>query len=84
MMNWKNLSTTHKIATVIAGIAVVIAVIGWMTPELFPVNLNTPAIAVFTLCEAVIYWNQRRKLSYLMIAAAVISLACFFLELSLL
>lgn len=83
-MNWKNMSLAHKIATVIAGIAVVIGAIGMAKPDLFPIDPVTPAIAVFTLCEAVVYWKEKRKLAILMIAAAVISMACFVLELMLL
>jgi hypothetical protein len=39
-----------------------------------------PSIAVFTLCEAVVYWKQKRTWSILLIAGAVISMACFVLE----
>ncbi|MBR5229605.1 MAG: hypothetical protein IKW01_02020 [Firmicutes bacterium] len=83
-MNWKEMPLVHKIATVIAGIAAVIGVIGMVKPDLAPVDLTTPAIAVFTLCEAVVYWSQKRKWAVAMIAAAFISMACFILELSLL
>ena len=74
----------HKIANIIAGIAVVFWIIPHVKPDIFPVDLSVPAVAVFTACEAVVYWNQKRKWSYLLIAAAVISLACFVLELCLL
>ena len=80
-MNWKNISTSHKIATVIAGIAAMLAVINMVKPTLFPVDMTTPAISVFTICEALLCWNQNRKLSYLMIAASIFSLICFILEL---
>ena len=83
-MNWKNMPVSHKIATVIAGIAVVIWIIAHLKPDLFPVDPTYFAIAVVTLCEAVVYWNQKRKWSYLLIAGAVISLAFFVLELCLL
>ena len=43
-----------------------------------------PAIAVFTACEAVVYWKQKRKWALLLIAGAVICMACFTLELLLL
>ena len=83
-MNWKNMPLAHKIATVIAGLAVVIWILAHVMPSLLPFDPTYPAIAVFTLCEAVIYWNEKRKWSYLLIAAAVICLASQFLGLALL
>ena len=82
-MNWKNMPPVHKIATVIAGSAVVIWAIAQVKPDLLPIDPSYLAIAVFTLCEAVVCWKERRKWSYLLIAGTVISLACFLLELSL-
>ena len=79
-MNWKNMPLMHKIATVISSIAVVVWLIIHLQPELLPVDLTYPIIAVFTVCEAVIYWNSKRKWSYLLIAGAAISMACFILE----
>ena len=74
---------SNKIATVIAGIAVVVWLIHHVQPNLLPIDPSYPAIAVFTVCEAVVYWKQKRKWSYLLIAGAVISMACFLLEQSL-
>ena len=82
-MKWKNMPLSHKIATVIAGLAVVVWLIHQVKPDLLPVDLTYPAIAVFTVCEAVVYWKDKRKWAYLLIASAVISLAFFFLELML-
>lgn len=82
-MKWKNMPLAHKIATVVACIAVVVWLIPHLQPDLFPIDLTYPAIAVFTVCEAVICWKQKRKWSYLLIAGAVISTACFVLELCL-
>ena len=82
-MNWKNMSLSNIIATVIAGLAVVVWLVAKVTPDLIPVDPTYPAIAVFTACEAVVYWNAKRKWSYIMIAGAVISLASFILELTL-
>ena len=78
-MNWKNMPLSHKIATVIAGIAVVVWLIYQVQPSLLPSDPTYPSIAVFTVCEAVTYWKQRRKWAYLLIAAAVICMACFIL-----
>ena len=80
-MNWKNMPPAHKIATVIACIAAPFALV----PKGFlPIDLTYPAIAVFTVCEAVVCWESKRKWAYLLIAGAVISLGCFILELVLL
>ena len=78
-MNWKNMPLSHKIATIIAGLAVVVWMIHKVKADLFPIDPTYPAIAVFTLCEAVTCWTEKRKWSYLLIAGAVISFACFIL-----
>ena len=78
------MSRSDKIATVIAGIAVLVWIIAEVKPDLLPIDPTYPSIVVFTLCEAVIYWKQKRKWAYLLIAAAVICFACFVLELMLL
>ena len=83
-MDWKNMTLSQKIATVIAGLAVVVWLICKVKPTLFPVDPTCPAIAVFTCCEAVVYWKEKRKWALLLIAGAVVSLAFFFLELMLL
>ena len=83
-MNWKNMPLSHKIATVIAGLAVVVGLIPTVQPNLLPFDPTYPAIAVFTLCEAVVYWQQKRKWALLLIAGAVISMVSFLLELALL
>ena len=82
-MNWKNMSVSQKIATVIAGLAVVIWLIPKVKPDLLPIDPTYPAIAVFTICEAVVCWSSKRKWSYLLIAGAVISLGFSILELTL-
>ena len=75
---------SHKIATIIAGLAVVVWLINKVQPNLLPIDPTYPAIAVFTICEAVVYWQKKRTWAYLLIAGAVISLAFFLLELMLL
>ena len=82
-MNWKNMSLSHKIATISAGLAVVVWLIPKALPNLLPFDPTYPAIAVFTICEAVTCWKEKRKWAYLLIAGAVISIACFVLELML-
>ena len=75
-MNWKNMPLAHKIATVISWLAVAVWAISKVKSDLFPVDPTYPAIAVFTLCEAVVYWSTKRKWAYLLIAGAVISIVC--------
>ena len=77
------MSISQKIASVIAGLAVVVWLIPKVKPDLLPIDPTYPAIAVFTVCEAVVYWNTKRKWSYLLIAGAVISIASLLLELTL-
>ena len=80
-MNWKNMSLSQKIATVVAGLAVIVWLIHKVRPSLFPVDPTYPAIAVYTVCEAVACWKEKRKWACLLIAGAVISLTFFVLEL---
>ena len=83
-MKWKSMPLSHKIATIIAGLAAVVWLVHQVKPNLLPVDPTYPAIAVVTVCEAVVYWKDKRKWAYLLIGAAVIFLACFLLELMLL
>lgn len=82
--NWKELSTAHKIVTVISGIALVLGLLDMTKSGIFPFDMSTPAIAVFTICEAILCWKERRKMAFWFLAAGVVSLACFILELLLL
>ena len=79
-MNWKSMSISHKIATIISAIAIVFWVICQFKSDLFPIDPTCPAIAVVTLCEAVVCWKNKRTWSYILIGGAVISLACCSLE----
>lgn len=83
-MNWNKSTPMQKVALVIACIAVLIKVVFEMKPDLFPIDPTYPAIAVFTVCEAVACWKEKRKWAYVMIAGAVVSMAFFILELCLL
>ena len=82
-MNWKNMPLSRKIATIISCIAVAVWLIYQVKPALFPLDPSCPAIAAVTACEAVVHWKEKRKWSYLLIAAAVISMAFFSLQLML-
>ena len=79
-MNWKTMPLSHKIATVIAGLAAAVWLLQNVKPDLFPVDPTYPAIAVFTVCEAVTCWKEKRMWAWLLIAGAVISIAFFLLE----
>lgn len=82
-MNWKDMSLAQKIATVIAGLAVVVWLIPKALPDLLPFDPTYPAIAVFTVCEAVVCWKEKRTWAWVLIAGAVISIAFCVLELML-
>ena len=82
-MNWKEMSLTQKIATVIAGLAIVVWVVFQVQPKLLPFDPTNPGIAVVTICEAVVYWKTKRTWAYLLIAGTVIFFAAFLLELTL-
>ena len=71
---------SHKIATVISGLSVAVWLINCVQPDLFPFDPTYPAISVFTVCEAVVYWKTKRTWVCLLIGGAVISFACFLLE----
>ena len=83
-MNWKKMTLSQKIATIISCLAVLLWLISQVKSDLFPVDLTCPAVAVFTVCEAVVYWKNNRKWAYLLIAGAVISMAFFLVDLILL
>ena len=76
-MNWKTMPLSHKIATIISGLAVVTWLIPHVQPDLLPFDPSLPAIAVITLCESVVYWKEKRVWSYLLIAGAVVSIAFY-------
>lgn len=82
-MNWKNMPLSHKIATVISGLAIVAWLIAKAQPNLVPFDLTYPAIAVVTGCEAVAYWKTKRTWAWLFIAGTVIFIACCIWELML-
>ena len=79
--NWKDMTPLQKVALIISCIAALLAALALRNPNLFPVNMTCPAIAVITVFEALAYWKQNRKLAYLLIAGTVISLAFFMMEL---
>ena len=81
--NWKSMTPVEKIVFIITCIAAALVVVANMKPNLFPVNITYPAIAVVTAGEAMVYWKQKRKWAHLLIAGAVISTVSFILELCL-
>ena len=78
------MTTLQKIVFIVTCIGAALVVINQVKPGLFPVNITYPAIAVITVAEAIAYWNQKRKWSYLLLAGTAVSMAFFLLELFLL
>ena len=72
-MEWKNMSKMQKIMLVIASIAAFLVVVAMRYKEI----PTYPFVAVFTLCEAMLYWKKERKWAYIMIVGAIISIVCF-------
>ena len=83
-MSWKNKPFSHKVATFVAVLVVLVWLVSLVKTDLFPIDVTYPAIAVFTLCEAVIYWEKKRKWAGLLIVGAILCMVCFVLELMLL
>ena len=78
---WKDMTPMEKIAFIISCIAALTIALALRQKDLFSVNITCPAIAIATAFEALAYWKKNRKFAYLLLAAAVISLAVFVLEL---
>ena len=81
---WNNMTPMQKAGFVITCIGAALAAIAILKPDLFPVSISTPAIAVMCLGEAMDYWHKKRKWALLFAGAAVISMAAYILELCLL
>ena len=79
--NFKDMTLLEKITFMITCISAVPVMAACVKPDLFPVDITCPAIALVSVLEAVSYWKQKRKWAYLLIAAAVISATVFLLEL---
>lgn len=83
-MKWNEMTSMQKIGFVILMIGAAVAAAGMIKPDLFPVNMVTPGMAIMSVGEAMDYWKKSRKWAYLFFGAAVICMACFVLELCLL
>ena len=83
-LKWKDMTSMQKAGFIVVCLGAVLMVVGIMKPELFPVSMTTPAIAVTSVGEAMDYWQKNKKWAWLFIGAAVICMACFILELCLL
>ena len=81
---WKDMTSMQKTGFIVVCLGAILMLVGILKPELFPVNMTTPAIAVMTVGEAMDYWEKNRKWAWLFIGAAVICMANFILELCLL
>lgn len=81
---WKDMTSMQKTGFIIVCLGAVLMLVSILKPELFPVSMITPAIAVTSVGEAMDYWQKQRKWAWIFVGAAAISLACFVLELFLL
>ena len=83
-LKWKDMTSMQKIGFIIVCLGAVLMVVAMMKPELFPVNMTIPAIALMSVGEAMDYWQKNKKWAWVFIGTTVISMACFVLELCLL
>ena len=74
----------QKAGFIVLCLGALLMVVSIMKPDLFPVNMTTPALTVMSEGEAMDYWQKSKKWAWLFIGAAVITTACFVLELCLL
>ena len=81
---WKDMTAMQKAGFIVVCIGAVLLVVSVLKPELFPVDMITPAIAVTSVGEAMDYWQKSKKWAWLFIGAGVIAAVCFVLELCLL
>lgn len=81
---WKDMTSMQKTGFIVVCLGAVLMLVSILKPELFPVSMITPAIAVTSVGEAMDYWQKQRKWAWIFVGAAAISLACFVLELCLL
>ena len=78
---WKDMTRMEKVSLIISCIAAFAIALALRKQDLFPVDITCPAIAIATAFEALAYWKKKRKWAYLLLAAAVISLIFFVLDL---
>ena len=78
------MTSIQKIGFFVLCIGAALAAVSMMKPDLFPVNMITPGIAIMSVGEAMDYWQKNRKWAWLFASAGVICMACFVLELFLL
>lgn len=83
-MKWKDMTSMQKSGFVILCIGAVLMVLGIAKPDLFPVNMTTPALVIMSVGETMDHWEKQRKWAWLFAGAGIICLACFVLELCLL
>ena len=81
---WKDMTSMQKIGMIITCIGAALVIISMLKSDIFPVNMTIPGIAVMSVGEALDYWQKNRKWFWLFFGAAVICMASFILELSML
>ena len=83
-LKWKDMTSMQKTGFIIVCLGAVLMLVSILKPELFPVSMVTPAIAVMSVGEAMDYWQKQRKWAWIFVGAAAVCVACFILELCLL
>lgn len=77
---WKDMSTMQKIGFIITCLGAILMIVAALKPDIFPVKMTTPALAIMSVGEAMDYWQKKRKWFWLFVGAAVICMACFILD----
>ena len=86
---WKDMTTLQKVGLIITFVGAALILLAIFIPDLIPVNIDvnidsTVAIAVMCVGEAMTYWEKKRKTAFILIGVAVISMACYLVEIFLL
>jgi hypothetical protein len=82
---WKDMTAMQKAGFVILCIGAAMMLVAFLKPGFFPVQIDTTlALVVMSVGEAMDHWEKSRKWAWLFIAAGVICLVCWGLELFLL
>lgn len=81
---WKDMTAMQKSGFIILLLGAALMLVSVVKPSLFPINMTSPALIIITVGEAMDYWENKRKLAWFFIGAAVICLAAFILELCIL
>ena len=82
---WKDMTAMQKAGFVILCIGAAMMLVAFLKPGFIPAQIDTTlALVVMSVGEAMDHWEKSRKWAWLFIAAGVICLVCWALELFLL